>query len=281
MNCETLESRRLLASDMGLVSPMSVAEPASNVTREIGVYRPHANTLAIQSKAAQAAFPLAAAFSTTEIRENSRGVVTLTLRRNPRDVSSDLLVRVTGGDSSQLPLSSIVVIPAGLPEVTIRLTPTNDSIAEKTADLNYTFTASGYQPAMASIRLLDDETPTHQNPISRFDVNDDGKTTPADILVVINKLALAGNSELDPAARADPFFYDVSGDYQVTPLDILLVINALSENPESQASSTPVVDSDNQDRSFDLKINNSNPIAGIKNDDPIIVTSSINRSTFG
>jgi hypothetical protein len=197
-------------------------------------------------------------------------------------VSSDLLVRVTGGDSSQLPLSSTVVIPAGQPEVVVRLTPTNDSIAERTADLTYTFTASGHKPITASIQLLDDETPTHQNPSSKFDVNNDGKTTPADILAVINKLAVEGNSELDPAARVDEFFHDVSGDYQVTPLDILLVINALSEDPSSRSDNAPSSrESSDQALSLDLKMNNNNAIEGIKSDDPTTVTSSINRRTLG
>jgi hypothetical protein len=75
---------------------------------------------------------------------------------------------------------------------------------------------------------------------SPLDVNGDGRVTPLDALLVINRLNQSGPGAMEPlsinrsnAGSAEPsfaptYYPDVNGDRRVTPMDALLVINALN-----------------------------------------------------
>ncbi len=68
-----------------------------------------------------------------------------------------------------------------------------------------------------------------QNPLLRWDVNNDGSVTPLDALAIINRLNKYGPGPLAvPAPDPVPEYYDVYGDNQLTPLDALNVINYLN-----------------------------------------------------
>lgn len=86
------------------------------------------------------------------------------------------------------------------------------------------------------------------NTTNRFDVNNDGFTSPIDVLVIINTLNRSGIRQLTSGGEgelSDKMFIDVNGDGYVSPLDVLQVINALSARKgsgEGEASTTaPVV----------------------------------------
>ena len=69
-----------------------------------------------------------------------------------------------------------------------------------------------------------------QNSTNRLDANNDGRITPLDALVIINRLNTTGAAEL-PApsgAFAPPPFYDVNGNGFIDPNDVLLVVNHLN-----------------------------------------------------
>ncbi|QDV68274.1 Serine-aspartate repeat-containing protein D precursor [Rosistilla carotiformis] len=73
--------------------------------------------------------------------------------------------------------------------------------------------------------------PEYQNPVNRYDVNNDGTVSPIDALSVINQLNLNGSSQLmaeGESANANRRFVDVNGDQFVSPIDALMVINALN-----------------------------------------------------
>jgi hypothetical protein len=77
--------------------------------------------------------------------------------------------------------------------------------------------------------------PDFRNPIRQFDVNDDGRTSPLDALIVINQLNQGGprmlgdegGSGLQAAGLFSPFI-DTNGDGRLTASDALLVINKLN-----------------------------------------------------
>ncbi len=72
-----------------------------------------------------------------------------------------------------------------------------------------------------------------QNALLPSDVNDDGRVTPTDALLVINQIAAArrGEGETPSTSTSTTIrFSDVSGDGRVTPLDALQVINAIAAN---------------------------------------------------
>lgn len=224
---ELLESRRLMAANLVYSEIIQRDESPALVSTQTPS----------QSAAPRVVLPIVAQFSVESIREDDAGTVHLTLRRNPRDISGAMSIQVTGGDASQLPMPSTIVIPAGKSEVTLRLTPTNDTQAEKSLTLVYTFSATGRSTTSATLQLHDDESPKFQNPVLRHDVNNDGRVSAVDALMVLNALGRSSTTELDPS-QAEPggIFHDVNGDYAITALDALDVINSLGQSRSTTAS---------------------------------------------
>ncbi len=74
--------------------------------------------------------------------------------------------------------------------------------------------------------------PPWQNKHWALDVDDDGRLTPVDILIVINALNRNGIGPLDRLPPSSSTFVDVNGDRLLTPLDALILINAF--NVQSQ-----------------------------------------------
>jgi hypothetical protein len=69
----------------------------------------------------------------------------------------------------------------------------------------------------------------NQNPLNRFDVNDDKSVSPIDVLQVINHINATGGGPL-PINRVAPPYLDVDGDASVGPLDVLAIINYINAN---------------------------------------------------
>lgn len=76
----------------------------------------------------------------------------------------------------------------------------------------------------ASVQIFRDYNPW-QNPVDRFDVNNDGRVSSLDALKIINRLS--GGPELPPENNTG-LFYDVNGDGRVTSLDALQVNNEIA-----------------------------------------------------
>ena len=99
-----------------------------------------------------------------------------------------------------------------------------------------------------------------QNPIDANDVNDDGDVTPADALVVLNRIQRGGEND----AGRDRMYADVSGDGALSPQDALRVINRIDRDrgtnrEENRRDRT----APNEPRSFDGTGNNlENPELG-------------------
>ncbi len=75
------------------------------------------------------------------------------------------------------------------------------------------------------------------NPLNRYDVNHDRRTTASDALAIINVLSRApselNEGKIDPAFSTAGFlFWDSNQDGRVTARDALVVINELNRNPE-------------------------------------------------
>ena len=72
-----------------------------------------------------------------------------------------------------------------------------------------------------------------QNPINRYDVNNDGSVSPIDVLLVINHINTTGSSVPAPPETPPPYVnvdgsVTVTGEETVTALDVLLVINEIN-----------------------------------------------------
>ncbi len=68
--------------------------------------------------------------------------------------------------------------------------------------------------------------PAYQNPLQRWDTNNDGQVQARDVLVTINAL-LSGGAQPLTAAFAGTNYVDVNGDGRLTATDVLNVINYL------------------------------------------------------
>lgn len=171
---------------------------------------------------------LTARFSRPSILENRGAGVNLTVKRSNTDTAEPLVVRVGGGQPSQMLHPRTITIPENQQQATVLLVPVDDTIPEPFETLEYTFTAEGYVSDSASIEIVDDEPPMFQNPDDRFDVTATGTVLASDALRIINEIARRNNPVLDPEAeQPDGLFLDVNGDYLVTALDALNVINEL------------------------------------------------------
>lgn len=79
------------------------------------------------------------------------------------------------------------------------------------------------------------------NPIDRFDVNNDLRTSPLDALSVINALALMQQGTSTSIPAGSHRFLDVSDDGRVSPLDALQVINRLARLQVSSAEAESAI----------------------------------------
>lgn len=167
---------------------------------------------------------LTATFSTSTIREDAGpDSTTLTIRRNNTDTSLPLSVAVSGNNPARIELSTLITIPAGAQQVVVPVVPIDDNIDQPPLQLQYQFTAAGYQPAAGSITILGDERPAFQNPLDAFDVDGDTVVQPLDALQVLVFIQQNGAGSLANQLPAG-LFIDVNGDGDVTPLDALLVL---------------------------------------------------------
>ncbi len=81
-----------------------------------------------------------------------------------------------------------------------------------------------------------DELPWH-NSLHRLDVNNDGVTSPRDLLAIINRINDQGTGDLAvPPPTTVTNFYDTTGDNQLSPRDLLNVINGLLTPPTVEVS---------------------------------------------
>jgi hypothetical protein len=172
---------------------------------------------------------LTASFGVSEVSEGSSTGANVTLVRGDADTGSPLVVTVNGGPSGQLNMPATITIPQNMSLHTIAVLPINDSQAELTEHLSFTFTAANHETATASIAVLDDEPPLFQNPADRHDVAGSDGATANDALRIINELfRRGGEAILDPEVEQPvDVFFDVNGDYRISALDALNVINEL------------------------------------------------------
>jgi hypothetical protein len=89
-----------------------------------------------------------------------------------------------------------------------------------------------------AIRVVPARSPW-QNPRMPEDVNNDGRVTPLDVLIIINILNAQGSHRLPApptSGTGEPILIwpDVTGDGLVTPLDALRIINVLNERSQGE-----------------------------------------------
>ncbi len=150
-------------------------------------------------------------------------------------------INVAGNDfdpDGQLNFASVVIVSPPLrgeaiPQAdgTVRYVPAPGFIGRDS--FQYTIADTGGRVSEAAdvdVRVFASRL---QNPDDFPDVNDDGKVTAIDALLVINLLAAADSGRIpvlntDQFMPPDVYYTDVNGDLFTTALDALIVINELS-----------------------------------------------------
>jgi hypothetical protein len=86
-------------------------------------------------------------------------------------------------------------------------------------------------------------SPSWQNPVNKFDVNNDGFISGLDALLLIDALRTQGPGPLLGTPTVPPdFYYDVNGDGSLSPLDLLLEVqylNTFGVTPDGHIAATP------------------------------------------
>jgi VCBS repeat-containing protein len=85
----------------------------------------------------------------------------------------------------------------------------------------------GLQSASATVTITVARTAVFQNPTNSRDVNNDGVTSPIDVLLLINYLNANGSHVLTTALPGISF-PDTNGDNNISPADVLVVVNQLN-----------------------------------------------------
>ncbi len=172
----------------------------------------------------------------TDTIEESEGKVTATIARsNIDDPSQSLTVTLDNSADSRVHFpSNSIVIPAGEASVTIEGTAVDNKIYEGNQLVTITVSAAGFESGTASATVHEDEHAWHnyRNPL---DVNNDGRVSPLDALLIINRLNSQLDRNLPPQLGVDKFI-DVNLDDLVSPIDALMVINELNKpkSPEGE-----------------------------------------------
>jgi subtilisin-like proprotein convertase family protein len=144
-----------------------------------------------------------------------------TLSRVGGDLSTDAHVTLTSSDTSELVVPAQVVIPAGQATMTFSTDAIDDHLFDGSQQVQVTASADAYDSVTTFIQVDDYET--WQNPLDRYDVDQNGNVSPTDVLQVINHLLQDGPRELpinpDPSNAPAPYL-DINGDLQLSYLDV-------------------------------------------------------------
>lgn len=163
-------------------------------------------------------------------------------------------VPMTAGEDNYVPVTGTLVIPAGSVEGTIDVQTKRGSLPDGDATFMIQLTdSSDVVLADKQIFVTIQQGPfsAWQNPRDPMDVDDNGRVTPLDALVLINEINLHGIgplSEFLPSSASNRLFVDSSGDGVLSSLDVLLVVNrinwAVGNLPSAASSSTRSFDSE-------------------------------------
>ncbi len=166
------------------------------------------------------------------------GVAVGTVTRNNADLTQPLTVTLTSSDPGAATVDASVIIPANQQSATFQVRAVHDT-SRGTVIVSITATAADFVNASQAVTITDSDLTWH-NSAFPTDVNNDGRLSPIDALLVINYLNAFGSGGL-PTGSPPPFL-DVNADNQVSPVDALLVINALNQQGSAEGEASSAVD---------------------------------------
>ncbi|MFO1065648.1 MAG: dockerin type I domain-containing protein [Pirellulales bacterium] len=169
-------------------------------------------------------------------------VQTLSLGRDTKDIAYAI---VRGHQSTNIKIDNVRIgsanqtvtdsngryafpyLPAGVYTVQLVAPNSNFVFTGASGDKRTLQLAEGESSAHVDISA-DFNGSTWQNWRRPLDVNNDGVTTPLDVLLIINTINSKGKGQLSSLGVSATPYIDTNGDAGLSPLDVLLVINSLN-----------------------------------------------------
>ena len=174
--------------------------------------------------------PLSLVLQANEISEENPALRTTQAEisiRSPAPAGG-VTLQIVASAPTQLILPATILIPAGAMHVSFPVTAVDDFAPQGRRIVRITATGDGVIAAAVDIAITDNDPAYWTNPVSPFDVNNNGDTEPLDVLIIINEINLNGIRALNPNLDRGLPFVDVNRNGQIDPLDVLTVINEIN-----------------------------------------------------
>ena len=138
-------------------------------------------------------------------------------------------IQLAPSRSEQLQAPASILIPEGSKSFEFEIAPLDDYGVEGTMELRLVASGSGVSSATVDLTILDNDLPLWQNPVDRWDVDNNQFVNAVDALVIINNLNRLGSRYLRPGTdSSSPPYIDTNGDGVVNAIDALVLINELN-----------------------------------------------------
>lgn len=174
--------------------------------------------------------PLSLVLQANEVNEENADFRTTEARisiRSPAPANG-LTIQLVASQPEQLLVPATIRIPAGLMSASFPVTAIDDFVPQGRRIVRINATGDGVIAAAVDIAISDNDPAFWTNPVSPFDVNNNGDTDPLDVLIIINEINLNGTRSLNPSLDRSLPFVDVNRNGQIDPLDVLAVINEIN-----------------------------------------------------
>jgi hypothetical protein len=139
------------------------------------------------------------------------------------------LVQLTPSINGQLSLPGSVLVPQGSQSIDFELAAIDDYGVEGAMSLELLATGTSVSSAAVDLLIEDNDEPLWQNPLDKWDTDNNLVFNAMDALTIINNLNRYGTRYLRPGIDlSSPPYVDTNGDGIVNAIDALMVINELN-----------------------------------------------------
>lgn len=139
------------------------------------------------------------------------------------------VVQLAPTKSNQLSVPQSVTVPQGSQNIEFDVSAIDDYAVEGLMALQLVASANGLSPSSVDLVIEDNDQPLWQNPLDKWDCDNNTVFNAMDALVIINNLNRFGSRFLRPGVDvASPPYVDSNGDGIVNAIDALMVINELN-----------------------------------------------------
>lgn len=235
---------------------------------------------------------LALTSSTASIAEDAgAGVLKFTLTRTAANVSQPLTVNLAAGLSNYLSLDSSVTIPAGQTTHEFFVTPINNNVVDGNVPVVVTATATGFDPANATVTVNNTDVPTLTITSNAVTVAENATATTLEYTVTRNttvntqpltvtlssdtasRLGVS-SSIVIPAGETSAKFFGIPGNNQAADGDATVIVTASVSGFVSGTRSVTVTDDESPTLSLTANLASVSEDAG-----STAVTYTVTRNT--